>query len=74
MKFTVNENCIACGLCTGICPEVFSLDSGDDIMKLYSMTPFSYRTTPEAEAKLASLSRIDLTADVEYFIYRKVTE
>ena len=31
MKFTVNENCIACGLCTGICPDVFSLDSGDEI-------------------------------------------
>ena len=31
MKFNVNENCIACGLCTGICPEVFSLDSGDEI-------------------------------------------
>lgn len=26
MKFTVNNNCIACGLCTGICPEVFTLD------------------------------------------------
>lgn len=31
MKFMVNENCIACGLCTGICPEVFSLESGDEI-------------------------------------------
>ena len=31
MKFTVNENCIACGLCTGICPDIFSLDSGDEI-------------------------------------------
>ena len=31
MKFVVNENCIACGLCTGICPEVFSLESGDEI-------------------------------------------
>ena len=31
MKFKVNENCIACSLCTGICPDVFSLDSGDEI-------------------------------------------
>ncbi len=23
MKFIVNENCIACGMCTDICPEVF---------------------------------------------------
>lgn len=26
MRFTVNDNCIACGLCPGICPDVFSLD------------------------------------------------
>ena len=26
MKFAVNENCIACGLCVSICPEVFALN------------------------------------------------
>ena len=25
MKFRVNENCIGCGLCEGICPEVFEM-------------------------------------------------
>ena len=24
MKYRVNESCIGCGLCEGICPEVFS--------------------------------------------------
>ncbi len=28
MKYSVNENCIACGLCTDLCPQVFSL--GDE--------------------------------------------
>lgn len=29
MHATVNENCIGCGLCNGICPEVFSMgDNG----------------------------------------------
>jgi len=29
MKATVNDSCIGCGLCEGICPEVFRLgDSG----------------------------------------------
>ena len=28
-KYKVNENCIGCGLCTGIAPDVFQLgDSG----------------------------------------------
>lgn len=26
MKYLVNENCIACGLCASICPEVFQLN------------------------------------------------
>jgi len=25
MKATVNENCIACGLCIGICGDIFSM-------------------------------------------------
>ncbi len=25
MKFKVNENCIACGMCVSVCPEVFSM-------------------------------------------------
>lgn len=29
MKTFVDENtCISCGLCEGVCPEVFSLDTG----------------------------------------------
>lgn len=28
MKACVNANCIGCGLCEGICPEIFSM--GDD--------------------------------------------
>ena len=28
MEYFVNENCVACGLCTSVCPEVFSM--GDE--------------------------------------------
>ena len=29
MKYYVNESCIGCGLCSGTCPEVFSMsDAG----------------------------------------------
>ena len=27
MKTTVNEDCIGCGMCEGVCPEVFQLNS-----------------------------------------------
>ena len=27
MKYFVNEGCIGCGLCAGICSEVFSMNS-----------------------------------------------
>ena len=26
MKVTVNDECVACGLCVDVCPEVFALD------------------------------------------------
>lgn len=25
MKYSVNENCIGCGLCVSVCPQVFEL-------------------------------------------------
>ena len=28
MKYIVNDDCIGCGLCAGICPEVFTLTDG----------------------------------------------
>lgn len=27
MKTTVNEDCIGCGMCEGVCPEVFRLNA-----------------------------------------------
>lgn len=27
MKFFVNDNCIGCGLCAGVCSDVFTMNS-----------------------------------------------
>lgn len=32
MKYFVNENCIGCGLCADLCPEVFEL-TDDNVSK-----------------------------------------
>ncbi|EOR26924.1 MULTISPECIES: ferredoxin [Clostridium] len=34
MKAFVDENtCISCGLCEGVCPEIFSLETGVSVAK-----------------------------------------
>lgn len=30
-KFTVNDECIGCGYCTGVCPKVFRLMNGKSV-------------------------------------------
>ncbi|MDD3402151.1 MAG: ferredoxin [Hespellia sp.] len=32
MKYYVNEECIGCGMCNGICPEVFEM-TGEGVAK-----------------------------------------
>lgn len=43
MVFYVNDNCIGCGLCAGLCPEVFELN--DDGLS-HVIAP---ATTPETQ-------------------------
>lgn len=39
MKYSVNENCIACGLCTDLCPQVFSLGDEGTAVAIESDVP-----------------------------------
>ena len=39
MKYSVNENCIACGLCTDLCPQVFSLGEEGTAVAIESDVP-----------------------------------
>lgn len=49
MEFRVNENCIGCGLCVSICPQVFHL--GDAGMAQAEAGPID--AAYEAGARLA---------------------
>ena len=50
MKYRVNENCIGCGLCAGICPEVFSMTDEGVAEAIESEVPAEAEGTA-AEAK-----------------------
>ncbi len=48
-----------------------TLDGKDSIRALYMMTPYCHRTSPEAEARLLSLDRLQTTVDFEIRVYEK---
>ena len=51
MTAHVNENCIACGLCTNICPDVFSIGGeGFAIAKDEILPEFEDQTQEAAES------------------------
>lgn len=49
MKAFVDENtCISCGLCEGICPEIFSLETGVSVAKEGDVSEEYVEATREA--------------------------
>jgi 23S rRNA (guanine745-N1)-methyltransferase len=48
-----------------------ALDSQEKINSLFMMTPYAYRTPPEARCALSSMSRLDCTAHFRIFVYEK---
>lgn len=50
----------------------FMLDNQHDIQSLFSMTPYYYRTGQQQQERLSALERLEMTADFELLIYRKV--
>lgn len=49
----------------------FGEDSGDDVRRLFGMTPYKYRTSAADMERLAAIRRLDCTADFEFRVYRK---
>ncbi len=39
MKVNVNEDCIGCELCVGICPEIFKMEDGVAVAQCDTVMP-----------------------------------
>ena len=46
------------------------LDTNEDIMALFKMTPYYYHTKAEDKAKLADITEMDMTTEFVIFIYK----
>lgn len=49
-----------------------SLSSKEEIVSLFKMTPYAYRTPREAAERLNRLDELTVTADFRLFVYRKI--
>jgi 23S rRNA (guanine745-N1)-methyltransferase len=46
------------------------IDNQDDIRRLFGMTPYRFRTSEASYNKLLSLEHLDVTVDVDFYVYR----
>lgn len=44
----------------------------DDVKSLFMMTPYAFKTSKQDMAKLDAIERLEITADFDIFIYKKV--
>ncbi len=47
------------------------LDNSEDIMRLFGMTPYKFRTSESSYDKLRLLTRLDTEAEVNFHVYKK---
>ena len=47
------------------------IESREDIMALFSMTPYYYRTSEAGRARLEALEQLDTEVDFDIFVYKK---
>ncbi len=51
--------------------KTIRVESGEDVMALFAMTPYYYRTPPEGHEKIASLSSLETEVEFHVFLYKK---
>ena len=48
-----------------------SLDNNSDILNLFSMTPYYWRTSPSNAGKLKEINKLDTEVDIIIAVYKK---
>lgn len=59
MTARVNENCIGCGLCPSVCPEVFSM-TDEGVATAKEEVPAGQESTAQAAADGCPVSAIEV--------------
>lgn len=58
MKVKVNDDCISCGMCINMCPEVFKY--GEDGLSIAFGNPDAYPNAVEAAAEVCPTGAIEI--------------
>lgn len=61
MKVTVNEDCISCGMCINMCPDVF--DYGEDGLSCVVGDPNACPNAVEAAAEACPTNAIEVSLE-----------
>lgn len=51
-----------------------SIDSNDDILRLFGMTPYRFRTSEKSIELLKKLDCLEVEVNVDFYVYRKMLE
>ena len=54
------------------CNDTITMDNNEDIMNLFSMTPYYYKTSKEGSKRVAELKALTTQIDFDILIYRKL--
>ena len=49
-----------------------TLENNTDVMNLFSMTPYYWRTSPEDSKKLCNINTLKTTVDINFLVYKKM--
>jgi len=50
---------------------IINIDNSEDIIRLFGMTPYRFRTSEESLNRLQQLSSLSVEVDVDFYVYKK---